>query len=160
MSPVAQRDLGPLEDLTLSQEELATEAGETAAARERELGGAQEAVEAAYERAHAETLAAAQAALADVPEEPAAVPDALTISGPVDEKRHWNGKAPTETVLRLKAAPMHVREGGFRKGERLSFRGEAVVVSEGVKDKLDKETMSPVEAVQEHTAVILDIELT
>jgi hypothetical protein len=160
MSPVAQKELGELEDLKLSREELANEAGEAAAARERELGGSVEAVAIAYQRAHDELLASAEQALNGTePESPGPVPDELMVSGRTTERKRWSGKAPTATVLKLKAAPMKVREGGYRKGERLTLTCQAVVISEGVKDKLDKETMAAVEAVQEHTAVVLDIEL-
>jgi hypothetical protein len=163
MNPIAQRELGDLEDLALSQEELANEAGEAAAAAERELGGSQEAVDAAYERAHAEVLATAQESLNGAqsePETPEAAPDTPSVSGTVPKGRVWHGKAPTETVLVLSGKTVSVREGAFHKGERLPFRGELRVVHEGSTDKLDKETMAPVEAVEKFTAVILDFELT
>jgi hypothetical protein len=157
---------GDLNDLTLSQEELANEAGEAAAAHEREMGGDAEAQRVAYDRAHAEVLATAQAAAASTPEPepeeevgPAPAVQELVVSGPAERKRKWHGKAPTSVTLKLKGATVTVAEGEFHKGERLQFTGEAVVISEGVKDTLDKDTQQPVEAVQEHTAVVLDFEL-
>jgi hypothetical protein len=157
---------GELSDLTLSQEELANEAGETAATRERELGGDREAQQIAYDRAHAEVLATAQAAAAESQGEPEPEPEApgpavqeIVVKGPAERKRKWHGKAPTSVKLTLKGRSVDVSDGEFHKGTEFFFRGRARVISEGAKDTLDKDTDAPVEAVQEHLAVVLDFEL-
>jgi hypothetical protein len=174
MDGTAVVDRGDLSDLQLSPEEK----GEEAADRERGLGGSPEAIEEARQRA----LAEAQQALDDEdrkaqelrqeagepvgnmppgdPEDVTVPPDKLMVSGTAQgSKRRWNGKAPGSVVLKLKVADIEVAEGEFKKGDRIRFEGEAVIVSEGVKDKLDKDTKTPVEAVQEHAAVVLDFEL-
>ncbi|HEY4451037.1 MAG TPA: hypothetical protein VGN13_05535 [Solirubrobacteraceae bacterium] len=162
------------DDLRLSPEELATEAAEAAATRERELGAAGEEVDAAYKRAYEATLeqVALDAETAagdddddddDAGEQEAPVmvpPDRLVVSGPSKASPgKWSGKAPGTMVLSVKGVKVEVSDGEFRKGDRLQFSGEAVVVSEGVKDKLDKDTKQPVEAVQEIGAVVLDWEI-
>jgi hypothetical protein len=182
---VERHEKGDLSDLELSPEEAATEAAEAAAARERELGAADEAVQTAYQRTYDATLA--QAALdaedaaagdgkadelrgeagepvgempAGEPESTVVPPDKLIVSGTAQgSRRKWNGKAPGKVILNVKAMKIEVPDGEFKKGERILFAGEALVVSEGVKDKLDKDTKAPVEAVQEHAAVVLDFEL-
>jgi hypothetical protein len=48
-------------------------------------------------------------------------------------------------------------DGFFRKGDRIRGTFEAVVVAVGAKDKIDKATGIPMEAVQTHTARITDL---
>lgn len=70
----------------------------------------------------------------------------------------WAGKQPGRCVITLKEVKFEI-DGGFRAGERFRFAGEALVTFEGKRDKLDKDTKTPVEAVQVHEAVVLDFEL-
>jgi hypothetical protein len=162
---------GKLEDLVLSPEELAEEAAE----RERELGGAPEAVQAARERALSEAQSALDGKAEELreeagepvgemppgePEDVMVPPDRLMVSGTAQgSKRKWNGKTPGQVLLKVGGMKIEVPEGDFKKGERIRFEGEAVIVSEGAEDKLDKDTKTPVEAVQTHKAVVLDFEL-
>lgn len=182
-SAVAENETATLGDLKLSPEELAEEAAEAAASAERELGAVPEAVQAVYDETYARVLGEAQQAELDgspskadelrehageaVGEMPAGAPqstdvppETLAVSGPSSGKRKWSGKAPGMVVLNVKAMKIEVPEGDFKKGERFVFEGEAVVTSEGVKDKLDKDTKTAVEAVQTHDAVVLDFALT
>lgn len=62
------------------------------------------------------------------------------------------------TILNVKGVKVQV-EGGFRRGERIKFSGEAVIVKEETTDKLDKSTRSVAEAVQTFAATVLDFEL-
>jgi hypothetical protein len=169
------RDKTDLTDLNLTPEEL----GEEAAERERVLGGSDEAIafarqnatKAAQDRLEAEEQekvvelkAEAGEPVGDMPPgEPRDTmipPDKLMVSGTAKgSHRKWNGKAPGMVILNVKGMKIEVPDGEFKKGERLFFSGEAVIVSEGVKDKLDKDTKSVVDAVQEHSAVVLDFEL-
>jgi hypothetical protein len=48
-------------------------------------------------------------------------------------------------------------DGFFRKGDRIRGTFEAVVVGVAAKDKIDKQTGIPMEAVQTHTARITDL---
>lgn len=48
-------------------------------------------------------------------------------------------------------------DGFFRKGDRIRGTFEAVIVGVAAKDKIDKQTGIPVEAVQTHTARIVDL---
>jgi hypothetical protein len=48
-------------------------------------------------------------------------------------------------------------DGFFRKGDRIRGTFEAVVVSVGAKDTLDKQTGIVTEAVQTHTARVVDL---
>lgn len=178
---VAERPTGgkhDLSDLQLTPEEQ----GEEAADRERSLGGSDEAIDFARQTA----VKAAQTALeaedgsgdgkADElkenagepvgemppaePQDAMVPPDKLMVSGTAKgSHRKWNGKAPSTVLLNIKGMKIEVPEGEFKKGERLFFSGEAVIISEGAKDKLDKDTKSVVDAVQEHSAVVLDFEL-
>lgn len=178
---VAERPAGgkhDLSDLQLTPEER----GEEAAERERALGGSEEAIDfarqnamkAAQERLEAEAepqdgkaAELAQEAGEPVGEMPPAEPqdtmvppDKLMVSGTAKgSHRKWNGKAPGMVILNVKGMKIEVPEGEFKCGERLFFSGEAVIVSEGKKDKLDPETKSVTDAVQEHSAVVLDFEL-
>lgn len=69
--------------------------------------------------------------------------------------RKWAGKVPGSVVIALKGLKFEV-DGSFKKGDRFKFEGEALVISEGAKDKLDKETRTVSEAVQMHDAIVLD----
>lgn len=94
------------------------------------------------------------------PEDVMVPPDTLMVSGTAKgSHRKWNGKAPTETFLNLKGVKIEVPEGEFKKGERIRFSGEMVVVSEGAKDKLDKDTKQVVDSKQLHDAIVIDFEL-
>jgi len=67
------------------------------------------------------------------------------------------GKLPQSAVLKLNGATLEILPGeGFEKGATVHFSGIARVVSVGSKDRLDKRTLTAVEAVQEHSAKILD----
>jgi hypothetical protein len=92
------------------------------------------------------------------PEELRIPPDQIVVRHFVGSKRKWAGKAPGTTVLALKGMKVMV-DGAFQKGERIRFSGEAVVISEAAKDKLDKHTKTVSESVQTHDAVVLDFEL-
>jgi len=167
-----------LDDLQLSPEELAEEAAE----RVRAGGGTPGAVEGARQQALAEAQAEldqegggepsrreelekeAGPPVGDMPpgepDDQSVAPETLQVSGTAQgSRRKWNGKAPGTVLLNVKAMKIEVPEGEFKKGERIFFAGEAVITSEGVKDKLDKDTKTAVEAVQEHAAVVLDFEL-
>lgn len=178
---VAERPAGAgeLEDLQLSPAELAEEAAE----RVRSEGGTPGAIEEARQQALAEAQHALDAEGIDDPSKRAELegeaghpvgempagepestvvpPDRLMVSGTAQgSKRKWNGKAPSMVLLKVGSMTIEVPEGEFKKGERIFFRGEGVIVSEGAEDKLDKDTKTPVEAVQTHKAVVLDFELT
>lgn len=142
------------------------EIADAAAEKEQALGGSAEAVE--YARAQAlKSAAAAQAELDESkpmeetrPMDVMVPPDKLMVSGTAKGSHKWNGKAPTQTFLMVKGMKIEVPEGEFKAGERLMFKGELLVYSEGKEDVLDKDTKAAVDAVQAHKAVVLDFELT
>lgn len=77
------------------------------------------------------------------------------VDAPVQQSLfEWAGKRPGVVKLKLSCPALEVAEG-FKKGTEIKFSGTAVVVSEGAEDKLDKETMTVVEAEQTHKAVVL-----
>ena len=105
-----------------------------------------------YQEKRARELAEARAA--------EGVPEGKPISvEPVQEALFsWAGKQPGTVKIKLKFPPLEVDEG-VRKGTRFSFEGEALVVSEGAKDLLDKETGLVVESEQSHDAVVLSLQI-
>lgn len=126
---------------------------------ERERGDV--AADAAAERERLEALEAeAGPAVGDMPSgepETALAPDKIILKGTA-EQRDWGGKAPQTTILNVQGMKFEV-EGAFRRGEIIKFEGSMRLVGEGVKDKLDKTTMTPMEAREEFSAVVLDMEL-
>jgi hypothetical protein len=154
-TPQAAEEENPLGDLALSPQEAGEEAAEAARAR----GLSEEEVQAA--RAAAETAARERAEAAETsvasgdPEPP---PHEIVVRGRAEAGPKWSGKRPGVCILKLTGGKFAV-EGGFRKGERFTFRGEAVVISEGARDRLDRETMIAVDSVQEHEARVLDFDL-
>jgi len=154
----------PLADLRLTPDEAAEEAAERArteglddeeVARQREeaFGRAQAALDA-----EGGSEPERRAGEPQEPEEGHVPPDQIVLRGKASGSPKFAGKQPGTTILSLKGVKFAV-DGGFRKGERIRFSGEALVISEGAKDRLDKETLTAVESVQEHQAIVLDLEL-
>lgn len=148
----------PLGDLELSPEE----AGEEAADAARKEGLEELDVERA--RLDAEEAARERLEQAEAPEVDGSGEDAeppphqIIVRGAAGSRPKWAGKQPGMTILKLTGGKFAV-DGGFRKGERIKFEGEALVISEGSRDRLDKETMTVSDSVQEHEAKILDFDL-
>ena len=84
-------------------------------------------------------------------------PDQLVVQGS-KQMSLFEGKAPATSLLKLKGVTVTI-DGAFAKGEVIRFTGSARIVSEGAKDKLDKDTGMVVEAVAENSAVVLDLEI-
>lgn len=68
-------------------------------------------------------------------------------------------KNPDTTKLKLKVPTIVVAEGGFKRGQRVKFHGELVIVEEGTKDVLDKSTKVATEAVAGFKGEVLDLVL-
>ena len=145
-----------LEDLQLSPEE----AGEEAAERARALGEDEDHVAAQRELAMASALEHQELAAGErVPEPELHIPpDQIVLRVTAKAAPKFAGKQPGTTILSLKGVKFAV-DGGFRKGETIKFTGSALVISEGARDRLDKETQMVSDSVQEHQAVVLDLEL-
>ena len=67
------------------------------------------------------------------------------------------GKLATSAVLKL-SGKAEV-DGFYRKGDRVRFSGEALIVSVTAKDKLDKPTGIVMEAEESYAAVIVDLQV-
>lgn len=79
----------------------------------------------------------------------------LRIDGTQNLPVKVGGKAPGSCVVTL-SGKAEV-DGFLRKGDRLRGTFEALVVSEGAEDKIDKDTGVAVEAIQRHKAMFTDL---
>lgn len=92
------------------------------------------------------------------PESPLVAPDRMIVSGPA-QKKLWSGKGPGSCVLKVRGLSVDVEDGTFEKGEIVTATVTLRIVSEGVKDKLDKHTKTPTEAVEVLDATVVDFEV-
>jgi hypothetical protein len=79
----------------------------------------------------------------------------IRVDGTTQVAIDFGGKQAQTARLTLSGA-VEV-DGFFRKGDRIRGSFEAVVVGIAGRDKIDKQTGIPVEAVQTHTARVVDL---
>jgi hypothetical protein len=68
----------------------------------------------------------------------------------------FGGKKPQSSTLALTGGQFEL-EGAYEKGDRLFFAGQAQVEFLGALDKIDRKTMIPTTAVQQHKARIFEL---
>jgi hypothetical protein len=79
----------------------------------------------------------------------------IRVDGTTQVAIDFGGKQAHKATLTLGGAAEV--DGFFRKGDRIRGTFEAVIVGVAAKDKIDKQTGIPVEAVQTHTARVVDL---
>jgi hypothetical protein len=68
----------------------------------------------------------------------------------------FGGKKPQSSTLALTGGQFEL-DGAYEKGDRLFFAGQAQVEFLGALDKIDRKTMIPTTAVQQHKARIFEL---
>jgi hypothetical protein len=79
----------------------------------------------------------------------------IRVDGTTQVAIDFGGKQPATCTLTIGGTA--VVDGFFRKGDRIRGTFEAVVNGAGSKDKIDKQTGIVTEAVQTHTARVVDL---
>lgn len=79
----------------------------------------------------------------------------IRLGGSEQLSLEMGGKRPTKTVLALSGKARV--DGSYRKGDRVTLEVEVLVVGVSQKDKLDKDTGTPVECDETITGVAVDM---